>query len=234
MKIDILTLFPEIFPGPLGSSIIGRAVKNGIVEINAIDLRNYAHDKHASVDDKPYGGGPGMLMRADVLFEALSDLKKDGTVVVLTSPRGEQFTQSAAAKMASIDHLLILCGHYEGVDERVIERFVDWELSLGDFVMTSGNIAAMAMVDAAVRLLPGVLGKDESSADESFSNGLLEYPQYTRPAEIDGMKVPEILLSGDHAKIAGWRTGKSLQITAQRRPDLYEKYMKSISQEDKK
>lgn len=234
MKIDILTLFPEIFPGPLGSSIIGRAVKNGIVEINAIDLRNYAHDKHASVDDKPYGGGPGMLMRADVLFEALSDLKKDGTVVVLTSPRGEQFTQRAAAKMASIDHLLILCGHYEGVDERVIERFVDWELSLGDFVMTSGNIAAMAMVDAAVRLLPGVLGKDESSADESFSNGLLEYPQYTRPAEIDGMKVPEILLSGDHAKIAGWRTGKSLQITAQRRPDLYEKYMKSISQEDKK
>lgn len=234
MKIDILTLFPEIFPGPLGSSIIGRAVKNGIVEINAIDLRNYAHDKHASVDDKPYGGGPGMLMRADVLFEALSDLKKDGTVVVLTSPRGEQFTQSAAVKMASIDHLLILCGHYEGVDERVIERFVDWELSLGDFVMTSGNIAAMAMVDAAVRLLPGVLGKDESSADESFSNGLLEYPQYTRPAEIDGMKVPEILLSGDHAKIAGWRTGKSLQITAQRRPDLYEKYMKSISQEDKK
>ena len=234
MKIDILTLFPEIFPGPLGSSIIGRAVKNGIVEINAIDLRNYAHDKHASVDDKPYGGGPGMLMRADVLFEALSDLKKDGTVVVLTSPRGEQFTQSAAAKMASIDHLLILCGHYEGVDERVIERFVDWELSLGDFVMTSGNIAAMAMVDAAVRLRPGVLGKDESSADESFSNGLLEYPQYTRPAEIDGMKVPEILLSGDHAKIAGWRTGKSLQITAQRRPDLYEKYMKSISQEDKK
>lgn len=226
MKIDILTLFPEIFPGPLGSSIIGRAVKNGIVEINAIDLRNYAHDKHASVDDKPYGGGPGMLMRADVLFEALSDLKKDGTVVVLTSPRGEQFTQTAAAKMASIDHLLILCGHYEGVDERVIERFVDWELSLGDFVMTSGNIAAMAMVDAAVRLLPGVLGKDESSADESFSNGLLEYPQYTRPAEIEGMKVPEILLSGDHAKIAEWRLSKSLQITAERRPDLYKKYKK--------
>ena len=234
MKIDILTLFPEIFPGPLGSSIIGRAVKNGIVEINAIDLRKYAHDKHASVDDKPYGGGPGMLMRADVLFEALSDLKKEGTVVVLTSPRGEQFSQKCAEKMAAIEHLLILCGHYEGVDERVIERFVDWELSLGDFVMTSGNIAAMAMVDAAVRLLPGVLGKDESSADESFSNGLLEYPQYTRPAEIDGMKVPEILLSGDHAKIAGWRIGKSLQITAQRRPDLYEKYMKTISQEDKK
>ena len=226
MKIDILTLFPEIFPGPLGSSIIGRAVKNGIVEINAIDLRNYAHDKHASVDDKPYGGGPGMLMRADVLFEALSDLKKEGTVVVLTSPRGEQFSQKCAEKMAAIDHLLILCGHYEGVDERVIERFVDWELSLGDFVMTSGNIAAMAMVDAAVRLLPGVLGKDESSADESFSNGLLEYPQYTRPAEIEGMKVPEILLSGDHAKIAEWRLSKSLQITAERRPDLYKKYKK--------
>ncbi len=226
MKIDILTLFPEIFPGPLGASIIGRAQKNGIVEINAIDLRNYAHDRHASVDDKPYGGGPGMLMRADVLFEALSDLKKDGTVVVLTSPRGEQFSQSAAAKMAAIDHLLIVCGHYEGVDERVIERFVDWELSIGDFVMTNGNIAAMAMVDAAVRLLPGVLGKDESSADESFSNGLLEYPQYTRPAEIDGMKVPEVLLSGDHAKIAGWRLEESLKITAARRPDLYKKYKK--------
>lgn len=226
MKIDILTLFPEIYPGPLGSSIIGRAVKNGVVEINAIDLRNYAHDKHASVDDKPYGGGPGMLMRADVLFEALSDLKKDGTVVVLTTPRGEPFTQSAAVKMASIDHLLILCGHYEGIDERVIERFVDWELSLGDFVMTSGNIAAMAMVDAAVRLLPGVLGKDESSADESFSNGLLEYPQYTRPSEIEGMKVPEILLSGDHAKIAAWRLEESLKLTAVRRPDLYKKYKK--------
>lgn len=226
MKIDILTLFPEIYPGPLGSSIIGRAVKNGVVEINAIDLRNYAHDKHASVDDKPYGGGPGMLMRADVLFEALSDLKKDGTVVVLTTPRGEPFTQSAAVKMASIDHLLILCGHYEGIDERVIERFVDWELSLGDFVMTSGNIAAMAMVDAAVRLLPGVLGKDESSADESFSNGLLEYPQYTRPPEIEGMKVPEILLSGDHAKIAAWRLEESLKLTAVRRPDLYKKYKK--------
>ena len=226
MRIDILTLFPEIFPGPLGSSIIGRAVKNGIVEINAIDLRQYAHDRHASVDDKPYGGGPGMLMKPDVLFEALSDLKKDGTVVVLTSPRGEQFNQSAAVKMAAIDHLLILCGHYEGVDERVIERFVDWELSLGDFVMTSGNIAAMAMIDAAVRLLPGVLGKDESSADESFSNGLLEYPQYTRPAEIDGMKVPEVLLSGDHGKIAEWRLGESLKITAARRPDLYKKYKK--------
>ena len=226
MRIDILTLFPEIFPGPLGSSIIGRAQKNGIVEINAIDLRRYAHDKHASVDDKPYGGGPGMLMKADVLFEALTDLKKDGTQVVLTTPRGEPFTQSAAVKMASFDHLLILCGHYEGVDERVIERFVDWELSLGDFVMTSGNIAAMAMVDAAVRLLPGVLGKDESSADESFSNGLLEYPQYTRPAEIDGMKVPEVLLSGDHAKIAEWRLGESLKLTAVRRPDLYKKYKK--------
>ena len=174
-----------------------------------------------------------MLMRADVLFEALSDLKKEGTVVVLTSPRGEQFSQKCAEKMAAIDHLLILCGHYEGVDERVIERFVDWELSLGDFVMTSGNIAAMAMVDATVRLLPGVLGKDESSADESFSNGLLEYPQYTRPAEIDGMKVPEILLSGDHAKIAAWRHGESLKITAERRPDLYKKYKKSIFQEDK-
>ncbi len=226
MRIDILTLFPEIFPGPLGSSIIGRAQKNGIVEINAIDLRRYAHDKHASVDDKPYGGGPGMLMKADVLFEALTDLKKDGTQVVLTTPRGEPFTQSAAVKMASFDHLLILCGHYEGVDERVIERFVDWELSLGDFVMTNGNIAAMAMVDAAVRLLPGVLGKDESSADESFSNGLLEYPQYTRPAEIDGMKVPEILLSGDHAKIAQWRLEESLKITEIRRPDLYKKYKK--------
>ncbi|MBR2508182.1 MAG: tRNA (guanosine(37)-N1)-methyltransferase TrmD [Lentisphaeria bacterium] len=226
MRIDVLTLFPEIFPGPLGSSIIGRAVKNGIVEINAIDLRQYAHDRHASVDDKPYGGGPGMLMKPDVLFEALTDLKKDGTVVVLTSPRGEQFTQSAAVKMASIDHLLILCGHYEGVDERVIERFVDWELSLGDFVMTSGNIAAMAMIDAAVRLIPGVLGKDESSADESFSNGLLEYPQYTRPAEIDGMKVPDVLLSGDHGKIAEWRLGESLKITAARRPDLYKKYKK--------
>jgi tRNA (guanine37-N1)-methyltransferase len=228
MKIDVLTLFPEIFPGPLGSSIIGRAIEANKIEINAIDLRNYAHDRHKTVDDKPYGGGPGMLMKADVLFEALTDLKKDDTLVILTTPRGEVFNQVRAEKLSLEKHILFVCGHYEGVDQRFIDKFVDLELSIGDYVMTNGNLPAMVMIDALARLIPGVLGKDESSADESFSNGLLEYPQYTRPYEIDGMRVPDVLISGNHAEIAKWRLTQSHELTRSRRPDLYDKLNKNI------
>ncbi|MBQ9789354.1 MAG: tRNA (guanosine(37)-N1)-methyltransferase TrmD [Lentisphaeria bacterium] len=228
MKIDVLTLFPEIFPGPLGSSIIGRAIEAKKIEVNPIDLRNYAHDRHKTVDDKPYGGGPGMLMKADVLFEALTDLKKDDTLVILTTPRGEVFNQKQAERLSLEKHILFVCGHYEGVDQRFIDKFVDLELSIGDYVMTNGNLPAMVMIDALARLIPGVLGKDESSSDESFSNGLLEYPQYTRPYEIDGMRVPDVLISGNHAEIARWRLNQSKELTKSRRPDLYSKLDKNI------
>ena len=181
LRIDIVTLFPEIFEGPLGSSIVGRARKENIVEINTVDLRDFTHDRHRTVDDKPYGGGPGMLMKIEPLYEAVQSLKKENSKVILTSPRGERFTQSAARELSGESHLIILCGHYEGVDERVRPGVIDREISIGDYILTSGNLAAMVMADAISRLLPGVLGKDESSQEESFSQGLLEYPQYTRP-----------------------------------------------------
>lgn len=183
MQIDILTLFPKIFPGALGESIIGRAVARELVKIQAIDLRKYTHDARGTVDDKPYGGGPGMLMKVEPIVEAVESIRQPGSVVVLTSPRGELFNQQLALELTKERHLIILAGHYEGVDQRAIELAVDREISLGDYVLTSGNLAAMVMVDAIVRLLPGVLGDDQSSVDESHSSGLLEYPQYTRPFE---------------------------------------------------
>jgi len=220
LRIDIITLFPDIFFGPFKESIIGRAVKQGLVEINAVNLRNYTHDERGTVDDKPYGGGPGMLMKVEPLFEAVEDLRTEKSLVILTSPRGERFNQKMAVEMTAHDHLIIICGHYEGVDERVRAALIDREISIGDYVLTSGNLAAMVMTDAIVRLLPGVLGSDESSVDESFANGLLEYPQYTRPVEFRGMKVPEVLLSGNHAGIAAWRLKQSQERTRQCRPDL--------------
>ena len=220
MRIDIITLFPDIFFGPFKESIIGRAVKQGLVEINTVNLRKYTHDERATVDDKPYGGGPGMLMKVEPLFEAVEDLRTEQSLVILTSPQGERFNQKMAVEMTAHDHLIIICGHYEGVDERVRAGLVDREISIGDYVLTSGNLAAMVMTDAIVRLLPGVLGSAESSVDESFANGLLEYPQYTRPVEFRGMKVPDVLLSGNHAEIAAWRLKQSQDRTRQRRPDL--------------
>jgi tRNA (guanine37-N1)-methyltransferase len=220
LRIDIVTLFPELFQGPLSTSILGRACAQGLVEINPVDLRGYTHDAHRTVDDKPFGGGPGMLMKVEPLFEALDDLKTDGAKVILTSPQGEPFKQGIAGELARERHLIFICGHYEGVDERVKLALVDRELSIGDYVLTSGNLPAMVMIDALVRLLPGVLGCDESSVSESFSDGLLEYPQYTRPAEFRGMKVPEVLLSGNHAKIAEWRRQQAELRTRERRPDL--------------
>lgn len=231
MRIDIVTLFPEMFPGPLGESIIGRAAANHLVEIHAVDLRDYTHDARGTVDDKPYGGGPGMLMKIEPLCEAVEALRRPESVVILTSPRGEQFTQRIAAELAGAEHLVMIAGHYEGVDQRVVELLAAREISLGDFVLTSGNLAAMAMTDAIIRLLPGVLGDDESSVEESHSNYLLEYPQYTRPPEFRGLKVPEVLLSGDHGRVAAWRRGESERLTRERRPDLWEKYLQTTENE---
>jgi tRNA (guanine37-N1)-methyltransferase len=220
LRIDIITLFPDIFFGPFKESIIGRAIKQGLVEINTVNLRKYTHDERGTVDDKPYGGGPGMLMKVEPLFEAVEDLRTEQSLVILTSPQGKRFNQKMAVEMTAHDHLIIICGHYEGVDERVRAGLIDREISIGDYVLTSGNLAAMVMADAIVRLLPGVLGSAESSVDESFANGLLEYPQYTRPVEFRNMKVPDVLLSGNHAEIAAWRLKQSQERTRQCRPDL--------------
>ena len=225
MKIDILTLFPEVFPGPLGSSIVGRAVKKGLVEINALDTRSKARDARGTVDDKPYGGGPGMLMMAEPLVDAIEEIKQEDTLVILTSPRGKVFNQQIARELSNKKHLVIVCGHYEGVDQRAIDLAVDVEISLGDFVLSSGILPAMVISDAVVRLLPGALGDDESSEDESHTNYLLEYPQYTRPAEYRGLKVPEVLLNGDHGKVREYRRREMERLTRERRPDLWEKYL---------
>ena len=231
MQIDILTLFPEMFPGPLGESIIGRAAARELARIQAIDLRRFAHDARGTVDDKPYGGGPGMLMKVEPIVEAVESVRRPESVVILTSPRGERFNQRLAAELAKKRHLVIIAGHYEVVDQRAIELAVDREISLGDFVLTSGNLAAMVMADAIIRLLPGVLGHDESSVDESHSAGLLEYPQYTRPPEFRGLKVPEVLLSGDHGRVDAWRRRQSERLTRERRPDLWEMYLQTTETE---
>ena len=220
LHIDIITLFPELFFGPLASSITGRALRENKVEIRAIDLRDYTHDRRKTVDDKPFGGGPGMLMKVEPLYEAVSSLKQDGTKVILTGPAGGRFTQQTAHALSGERHLIFICGHYEGVDQRVRDLLVDMELSIGDYILTNGNLAAMVMVDAIVRLLPGVLGDDESAAQESVENGLLEYPQYTQPVEFHGMKVPDVLLSGNHARIGQWRRAESMNTTLLVRPDL--------------
>ena len=228
MHIDIITLFPDIFFGPLSSSIVGRAVKNGIVEINAVNLRDYTHDRHQTVDDKPFGGGPGMLMKPEPLFEAVEALRKENTKVILTGPRGVKFNQKMAKELTNEDHLIIICGHYEGVDERVREHLADVEVSIGDYILTSGNLPAMVICDAVTRLLPGALGCGESGEDESFSTeeGVLEYPQYTRPARFRSWDVPEILISGDHGKIEKWKREQAVKETLRTRPDIMEKIEK--------
>ena len=222
MKIDVLTLFPGMFPGPLDESIIKRACESGRLRLGIRDLRDFTHDRHRKVDDRPFGGGPGMLMKPEPMFEAVEALRGEKTRVILTSPAGRPFRQEIARELAAEEHLLLICGSYEGFDERVRECLADDELSIGDYVLTNGALPAMVIIDAVTRLLPGVLGDDESSVDESFSDGLLEYPQYTRPAEFRGMSVPEVLLSGDHAAIERWRREQARMRTGQRRPDLLE------------
>ncbi len=220
MKIDVLTLFPAMFAGPLDESIIQRARKKGLLDLKIHNLRDWTHDRHKTVDDRPFGGGPGMLLKPEPLFEAIESLRREQTRVILLSPAGRSFRQAIARELAQREDLLLVTGHYEGFDERVREALADDELSIGDYVLTNGALPAMVVVDAVVRLLPGVLGDDESSHDESFSQALLEYPQYTRPAEFRGMKVPDVLVSGHHAEIEKWRREQAKQRTKKRRPDL--------------
>jgi tRNA (guanine37-N1)-methyltransferase len=222
MKFDILTLFPAMFEGPFSESIIKRAAQDGLIEIRLHDIRDWAFDRHRTTDDYPYGGGAGMVMKIEPLAACIEKVKAERPAarVILTTPRGKPFDQALAGELANEEELLIICGRYEGVDERVRELFVDDEISLGDFVMTGGELAAMVIVDAVSRLVPGVLGSSESAAADSFSDGLLEYPQYTRPAEFRGLKVPEVLLSGNHREIAGWRRRQAMQRTLAGRPDL--------------
>jgi tRNA (guanine37-N1)-methyltransferase len=220
MKIDVLTLFPAMFAGPLDESIIARARKKGLLDLQIHDLRNWTHDRHRTVDDKPFGGGPGMLMKPEPLFEAVESLKREVTKVILLSPGGRKFSQEIARELSQEKDFLFVTGHYEGFDERVRLTLADDELSIGDYVLTNGALPAMVVIDAVARLLPGVLGDDESSRDESFSHGLLEYPQYTRPAEFRGMKVPDVLVSGNHAEIEKWRREQAKTRTKKNRPDL--------------
>jgi tRNA (guanine37-N1)-methyltransferase len=220
MKIEVLTLFPAMFAGPLDESIIKRARDSGLLEFKLHNLRDWTHDRHKTVDDRPFGGGPGMLLKPEPLFEAVESLRRETTRVILLSPGGRKFDQSIARELAKETDLLLVTGHYEGFDERVREALADDELSIGDYVLTNGALPAMIVIDAVTRLLPGVLGDDDSSRDESFSDGLLEYPQYTRPADFRGMAVPAVLLSGNHAEIAKWRREQARLRTEAQRPDL--------------
>jgi tRNA (guanine37-N1)-methyltransferase len=220
MRIDILTLFPEVCRAPLNQSMMKRAQENGALDLRIHNLRNWTADKHHVVDDAPFGGGQGMVMKPEPIFAAVESLRTASSIVVLMSPQGRRFTQAVASEFSARQHLIIICGHYEGIDHRVIEHLVDAEISIGDYVLTNGAIAAVVFVDAIVRLLPGVLGHEQSAIDDSFSGGLLEGPQYTRPAEFRGWKVPDELLSGNHAAIAAWRKEQALQRTQKNRPDL--------------
>jgi tRNA (guanine37-N1)-methyltransferase len=226
MKIDVLTLFPEMFEGVFGSSILKKAAEEGHVEFQAIDFRQYATNKHKKVDDYPYGGGAGMVLSPQPIFDAvLARVEKSNSKqprVIMLCPQGERYTQTKAEELAREEHLILLCGHYEGYDERVREHLVTDEVSLGDYVLTGGELGAMVIADSVTRLLPNVLGNAESAVTDSFSTGLLEHPQYTRPADFRGMHVPDVLLSGHHANIDAWRKKESLRRTLQRRPDLLE------------
>ena len=220
MKIDILTLFPEICRAPLSESMMKRAQENGIVDLRIHNLRDWTKDKHHVVDDAPFGGGQGMVMKPGPIFAAVEALRTKNSFVVLMTPQGKRITQSLASDLSKREHLIVICGHYEGIDHRVVEQLVDLEISIGDYVLTNGAIAAVVIVDAVVRLLPGALGHEQSAADDSFSGGLLEAPQYTRPAEFRDWKVPEVLLSGNHAEIAKWRKEQALKRTRENRADL--------------
>ncbi len=220
MKIDVLTLFPGMFAGPLDESIIKRARQAGLLDLQLHQLRDWTHDRHKTVDDRPFGGGPGMLLKPEPIFEAVESLRRGKTRVLLMSPAGRRFDQAIARELAHEEHLVLVTGHYEGFDERIRTALADDELSIGDYVLTNGALPAMVVIDAVARLLPGVLGDAASSCEESFSNGLLEYPQYTRPAEFRGLKVPEVLVSGNHAEIARWRAGQARLRTEEKRPDL--------------
>lgn len=227
-KSTILTLFPEMFPGPLSASLAGQALKDGLWMLETVDIRSFARDKHRTVDDAPFGGGPGMVMRPDVLDAALTTAiaqAPTGAAAIYMSPRGQPLTQSRVRQLAAMPGIVLLCGRYEGVDQRVLEAHEVEEISLGDFILSGGEPAAIALMDAVIRLLPGVMGKMTSGEDESFERGLLEYPHYTRPQEWQGRTVPEVLTSGHHDKIRTWRHDQAVRITRERRPDLWQQYV---------
>jgi tRNA (guanine37-N1)-methyltransferase len=227
MKIDILTLFPNMFEGVFSESILKRAQEKNAVSINVINFRQFSDNKHQTVDDYPYGGGAGMVLKPQPIFDAVDHLKQKSVSnprIILLCPQGERYTQKKAEELAQEEHLIFICGHYEGYDERIRQYLVTDEISIGDYVLTGGELAAMVITDSVVRLLPGVLGNEDSPVKDSFSSGLLEHPHYTRPAEFRGMKVPEVLLSGDHQRIEEWREKESLRRTFMRRPDLLNNY----------
>ena len=223
MKITIVTLFPHMFDGFLSESIIKRTIDKGLIEFKIVDLREYSLDKHHHVDDTPYGGGAGMVLKCDIMDRCLEANKALNSHICLMTPQGHQYKQEDARRLSMLDDIILVCGHYEGFDARISENLADEIISIGDFVLTGGELPAMMIVDAVSRMLPGVLGSEESAPTDSFYNGLLEHPQYTRPREYEGLAVPEVLFSGDHAKIAKWRREKSLEITLRNRPDLLEK-----------
>ena len=225
MKIDYLTLFPEMFEGVLNHSILKRAQDKGIINVNTINFRDYSINKHNQVDDYPFGGGQGMVLKPEPVFNAMEDINRNGhTRVILMCPQGRPFTQEIAQELSEAKHIVFICGHYEGYDERIRKHLVTDEISMGDYVLTGGELPAMTMTDAIVRLIPGVLGNQASHQDDSFSDGLLEFPQYTRPREYKNMSVPEVLLSGNHAHIDQWRHEQKLIRTYEKRPDLLEQY----------
>ncbi|WLR43556.1 tRNA (guanosine(37)-N1)-methyltransferase TrmD [Bacillus carboniphilus] len=235
MKIDILTLFPEMFPGVLNQSILKRAQENEIVDFSIHNIRSFSENKHRTVDDYPYGGGAGMVLKPEPVFNAIGKLtegQKQRSKIILVCPQGERYSQQKAEQLAKEDHLMFICGHYEGYDERIRENLITDEISIGDFVLTGGELASMVIIDSVVRLLPGVLGKEQSHQNDSFSTGMLEHPHYTRPATYKGFKVPQELLSGNHALIEKWRQKESLRRTWMRRPDLLDKIDLSDEQKE--
>lgn len=230
MRFDILTLFPEMFE-PMKQSIIGRATEKNIIDINLVNIRDFSKDKHKKVDDTPYGGGAGMLIQPDVVYDCYKSVKSNNAKVIYLSPQGKTLSQAKVEELAKEEHLILLCGHYEGIDQRVIDKIVDEEISIGDYVLTGGELPAMVLIDSVSRYIDGVLANN-STKDESFSNGLLEYPQYTRPEIFEGLEVPEVLKSGHHQNIEKWRREESLKRTLEKRPDLLEKAI--LTEEDKK
>lgn len=220
MKIDVLTLFPEFFQILNGYSILGRAIEENIINIECTNIRDFSKNKHKKVDDYPFGGGPGMVMKPEPIYDAIEHVKQKNSKVIYLSPQGKVLTQEVANSLAKEEHLILLCGHYEGIDDRIIQNYVDEEISIGDYVLTGGEIPAMVLIDTITRLIPGVLSSEESFTEESHYNGLLEYPQYTRPREFLGNLVPDILLSGDHKRIEEWRKNQAYAKTLEKRPDL--------------
>ncbi len=231
MRIDILSLFPQMFEGPFGSGIIQRAISKGLIEIGIHNIRDWAHDKHRTVDDYPYGGGAGMILKPEPVFEAVEQIRGEAELpIILLSPQGRLFSQAIARELAGYDWIMLICGHYEGVDERIRQHLATDEISIGDYVLSGGEIAAMVIVDAVARLIPGVLGSQDSIAEDSHTDGLLEYPHYTRPAVYRGWAVPEVLLSGNHARIAAWRREQAIRRTFKRRPELIDKAELSLKE----